>query len=443
MNFTALFNEAKACNLEALEIYVSSVTSRDIVVYEGDVERYSSNEVTGYGLRGLYNGKVGTTFTEIYDDSMCENLIHQIIENATVISSEDEQLFNQEITNYPEINCYSPELDAVSTEEVIRVLKEIESQGNTLDPRITKISETSYSYSKNYVYIENSYGLKCEKISNYAFYAISGIANENNDTQTDFEFKICKQVTDLNTNELLKKLKDEILAKLNATKVPTSKYKTIIRNSAMTSLLSILASSFNADNVQKGISIFKNELGNKIFSEKITIVDDPLLPNGIASTPFDDEGVPTTKKYIIQNGVLETFLHNLKTAHKANVRPTGNGFKAGYAGSVMISPTNFYIEKGNASFDELLSKMDEGCVITELNGLHAGINNLTLDFSLQANGYYVKNGKREKAVNLIMISGNLKDILNSITDIGSDIYFSYNGCGSPSILFDTIQITGD
>ncbi|MBR3841255.1 MAG: TldD/PmbA family protein [Erysipelotrichales bacterium] len=443
MNFTALFNEAKNKNLEALEIYVSSNVSRDISIYEGEVDRFSSNEVIGYGLRGLYNGKVGTTFTEIYDDSMCELLVNQIIENASVISSDDEQLFYQGEMNYPEINSYSNELESMNNEEIIKLLKELEAEGSKLDPRITKISETSYSYSEDNIYIENSYGLKCEKKSNYAFFEINGIATENGDTQTDFEFKICKQLTDINKEELLTKLKEEILAKLNASKIPTGKYKTIIRNSAMASLLGVLTSSFDADNAQKGISIFKNDLGQKLFSEKITITDDPLLENGIASTPFDDEGVPTYKKDVVSNGVLKTFLHNQKTAHKDNIAPTGNGFKAGYAGAVTISPTNFYIQKGSSSLNELIKEMDSGCIITELNGLHAGFNALTLDFSLQANGFFVENGKISKAINLIMISGNLKEILNQVETIGEDLYFSYNACGSPSILFESIQITGE
>ena len=443
MNFTALFNEAKAKNLEALEIYVSSNVSRDISIYEKEVDRYSSNEVVGYGLRGLYNGKVGTTFTEIYDDSMCSSLINQIIENASVISSDDEQLFYQGDMNYPTINSYSTELEAMSSEEIITILKELEFEGSKLDSRITKISETNYSYSEENIYIENSYGLKCEKKSNYAFFAISGIATENDDTQTDFEFKICKQYSDINKEELLTKLKEEILAKLNATKVPTNKYKTIIRNSAMSSLLSVLTSSFDADNAQKGISLFKNSLNQQLFSDKITIVDDPLLENGIASTPFDDEGVPTFKKNVVEKGILKTFLHNQKTAHKDNVLPTGNGFKAGYAGSITISPTNFFIESGDKSLDELIKTMETGCIITELNGLHAGFNTLTLDFSLQANGFYVEDGKIKNSINLIMISGNLKEILNQVEEVGKDLYFSYNACGSPSILFNSIQITGE
>ena len=121
MNFTALFNEAKKRNLEALEIYVSTNVSRDISIYEGEVDRFSSNEVVGYGLRGLYNGKVGTTFTEIYDDSMSELLVNQIIENASVISSDDEQLFYQGEMNYPEVQSYSTELESMSNEEIIKL----------------------------------------------------------------------------------------------------------------------------------------------------------------------------------------------------------------------------------------------------------------------------------------------------------------------------------
>lgn len=443
MNFTNLFNEATKQGLEALEIYVSSSESREITIYENTVDRYSTNEVIGYGLRGLINGKVGTTFTEIYDDSMNESLINQIKENASIISSDDEQLFFKEKVEYPTLSCYSQELDDVNPSDIINTLKQLEKEGKELDQRITKISDVNYSYTKEYVYIENSYGVKCEKVSNYAFYALSAIAASEEETETDFEFKICKKITDFNEKELLSKLKSELLAKLNASKIKTDKYPVIIRNSALTSFLSVLSSSFNAENVQKGISVFKDSLGEQLFSDKITIVDDPLLKDGIASTPFDDEGVPTKMKKVIEHGVLKTFLHNQKTALKAQVESTGNGFKAGYASGVNISPTNFYIEPGITSYNDLIKQMNNGCIITELNGLHAGFNPLTLDFSLQAAGFYIENGEINKAIKLIMISGNLKEILNDINTIGNDLYFSYNGCGSPSILFNSIQITGE
>ncbi|CEH34479.1 TldD/PmbA protein [Romboutsia lituseburensis] len=151
-------------------------------------------------------------------------------------------------------------------------------------------------------------------------------------------------------------------------------------NEAMVSLIGTFADIFSADSAQKGLSLLKDKEGEIIANEIVTIVDNPLLEDGLASTPFDDEGVATFKKEIVSQGKLTTLLHNLKTANKANVKTTGNGFKASYSSQVGVEPSNLYIEKGEKSFDELMGLVGEGVVITDLAGLHSGANSIQETF---------------------------------------------------------------
>ena len=160
----------------------------------------------------------------------------------------------------------------------------------------------------------------------------------------------------------------------------------IIKNEAMVSLLKTFSSIFSGDAAQKGLSLLNNKEGEIIASELLTIVDDPLLDNGLGSAPFDDEGVATYRKEIVSNGKLQTLLHNLKTANKYNIKTTGNGFKSSYSYSIGVSPTNLFIQKGKYSLEELMTKLDEGVMITDFAGLHSGANSITGDFSLAAKG---------------------------------------------------------
>ena len=144
---------------------------------------------------------------------------------------------------------------------------------------------------------------------------------------------------------------DEALSKINSKSIETGNYKIALYNEAMVSLLSAFCGVFSADATQKGLSLLKDKENTIIASENVTIVDNPLLENGLSSAPFDDEGVATFRKEIVSKGKLTTLLHNLKTAHKANTKSTGNGFKSSYASSVSVSPSNFYIEKGDKSFE--------------------------------------------------------------------------------------------
>ena len=128
----------------------------------------------------------------------------------------------------------------------------------------------------------------------------------------------------------------------------------------MVSLLSTFAGIFSGDAVQKGLSLLKDKEGEIIAADIVNLVDDPHLEDGLASVSFDDEGVATLKTYLIKNGKLNSLLHNLKTANKAGVKSTGNGFKSSYASPISVSPTNFYIEPGINSLEEMTKKINKG-----------------------------------------------------------------------------------
>ena len=164
-----------------------------------------------------------------------------------------------------------------------------------------------------------------------------------------------------------------------------------------------------------------------------------------SSTPFDGEGVPTSYKEIISGGKLTTLLHNLKTAKKQGVKSTGNGSRPSYASPVGIAPTNFYIKPGEAGLDEMAAKLGDGLVITRLEGLHAGANPISGDFSLGAKGYKVENGRLGGAVKQITIAGNFYQLLKDIVEVGSDLRFGFPGAacfGSPSVRVSKLSVAG-
>jgi len=178
------------------------------------------------------------------------------------------------------------------------------------------------------------------------------------------------------------------------------------------------------------------------MSDKITIVDDPLHRDAINLQPFDDEGVACYRKTVVEKGVFKTLLHNLKTAKYFKTTSTGNGFKPSVAATVNVSGTNLLIEPGEKTLAQLVSETQEGLLITELAGLHAGANPITGDFSAQSSGFLIKDGKIDRPVNLIVVSGNFLKMMNDVESVGSDLKLGYNGIGTPSIKFVGLQVSG-
>ncbi len=437
-----LFEKALNEGFEDCEIYYTDGEDISITVYEGEVEKYNLDKSFGLSFRGMLNGKMGYSYTEILDDKAIDMLIKNAKEASKCIESTDEQFIYEGDKNYSKVQTYSEKLENIDAAKLIEIALDLEKQTKEYSDKVVNISscKVSYSSSKNGIY--NTKGLELSNKGNLIIAYVIPIVEDNNEKQDGMGYKIADSLEEIDTKEIAKQGVKEALSKLGGSTISSGNYKTIVYNEAMASLLETFADIFSGEAAQRGLSLLKGKEGEVIASNIVSIVDDPLLDKGLASTPFDDEGVATFKKDIVSNGVLNTLLHNLKTAHKANVKTTGNGFKASYSSPVSVEPTNFYIEKGEASIKELMKEVKEGIMVTDFAGLHSGANAITGDFSLAAKGFYIKDGKKEYPVEQITVAGNFFDLLKNIKFIGDDLNFPISSVGAPSVIVEGLSVAG-
>ena len=441
MNVQKLIEKAMLAGIEPVEVYIQKSEKESINIYGQKVDSFTIAQSGGISVRGLYNGKLGYCFLEEDSDENIDLCIEMIKSNASAIESDDTVKIYEGSKEYPELE--STHLVFTSTQDKIDFLKQIEKKLQNSDKRIVQVMSTEMESQKVEVQIANSLGMNVSRTEEYCVFYSSVLASFDGDNKSAYKIKVTHDITSVNVDEYVEELKEKVVSKLNAKQVKTGKYSVILKNEAMSSLLSALTGLFNGENVYKGITLLKDKLDTPIFDEKITIIDNPLKKDGYASTPFDDEGVASSSKVIVDKGVLKMFLHNQKSAAMMNTESTGNGFKRGYSSSVGISPTNFYIEEGNISFEELCKEMNNGLIIDELNGLHAGLNPISTDFSLQASGYVVENGEIVRPVNLITVAGNFLNMMKKIENLSNDTYNGLSGVSSPSILFEHLSISGE
>lgn len=437
-----LFEKALNEGFEDCEIYYTDGEDISITVYEGEVEKYNLDKSFGLSFRGMLNGKMGYSYTEILDDKAIDMLIKNAKEASKCIESTDEQFIYEGDKYYSKVQTYSEKLENIDAAKLIEIALDLEKQTKEYSDKVVNISscKVSYSSSKNGIY--NTKGLELSNKGNLIIAYVIPIVEDNNGKQDGIGYKIADSLEEIDTKEIAKQGVKEALSKLGGSTISSGNYKTIIYNEAMASLLETFADIFSGEAAQRGLSLLKGKEDEVIASNIVSIVDDPLLDKGLASTPFDDEGVATFKKYIVSNGVLNTLLHNLKTAHKANVKTTGNGFKVSYSSPVSVEPTNFYIEKGEASIKELMKEVKEGIMVTDFAGLHSGANAITGDFSLAAKGFYIKDGKKEYPVEQITVAGNFFDLLKNIKFIGNDLNFPISSVGAPSVIVEGLSVAG-
>ncbi len=434
-----LFARAAEEGYEAAEACYNTGDEFTVAVKGGSIVDYSVASSCGLSFRALIDGKMGRATTQVFDEDAVELLIESVLNNAHMIESEDEQFIFEGSKSYPELNVYNPAIAEVTAAEKIKMAKALEQKVLALDPAIKQVQMTQVVSEASEQRIVNSKGLDVSFRDNVIGCGAAAVAMEDGKVAVNMDFKFSRNPADIDLEKIAERAAKDAVAGLHAQPVASGSYTVMLRNNVTAALLGCFSSVFSAEMAQKGLSLFKGREGEQVAADIVTIVDDPLSVRGLASRPFDSEGVACARHEIVKNGKLTTLMHNLKTAKKQGVQSTGNAAGKG------VAPSNFYIEAGESSFDELCEKVGNGVLITKLEGLHSGANQISGDFSLSARGYRIEGGKVKEAVNQITVAGNYFALLKNIICVGSDLEFGFPGTsciGAPSVIAEGLTIAG-
>lgn len=440
-----LFEKGKTRNIEEMEVYMNKKSSMNINIYEGDLERYTVSDEENLSLRGIYNGKMGYSYTE----KLKEESLDELLDNLIQYAENNGRDYLEKISSMVEEVQMSKEkpnnLDKLTEEEKIDYLLDLEKRAYNLDKRVKTISSCSYSETREDVYIKNTKGLELEDSHTIATINLGVVTEEGNKMETGYSHHVFNELKEEYKDILIKDAAGDALAMLGAEAIEAGNREVILRNNVVADLFSNFITIFYGNTVQKNLSLMKGKIGDQVAVEKFNMIENPLMELGNICRSFDDEGTLTSKKYIIEKGELKTFLHNNETAEKEGVKSTGNGFRNSHKSSIGVVSTNMYIEEGDKSLEELAVEMGNGVIITDIHGLHAGINPTSGDFSLSSNGLLVENGKVIRPLAQITMAGNLYKMLKDIKALGNDTKFSHPSStyfGAPSIYVGSLAISG-
>ncbi|WP_352420828.1 TldD/PmbA family protein [Proteiniborus sp.] len=446
MDIELLFNKGKKHEIKDMEVFIVKNSSTGFNIYEGNLEGYKIAEERALSLRGIYKGKMGYSYTEKFTEDSIDELLKNLIQYAENNDREDIEVLSAPDNKYVNIKEKSNKLGNYTDEKKIDYLKSMEKEAFTFDERVKVVESCSYYERTNYVFIKNTKGLELEDSYSVGIIDLSIVAKDGKDVQTGYTHMVVDDLLDEYKDILVKEAASDAVNMLGATSIESRNYEIILRNNVVANLFSNMSQIFLGNIVQRNLSLMKGKIGKKVGASSLNIIEDPLMNNGIMRRTFDDEGTPTYSKHIIEKGILKTFLHNEKTGEKEGLKSTGNGFRNSHKSSIGVVATNMYIEEGEHTLKDMISTVDEGIIITDIQGLHAGINPTSGDFSLSSNGFLIEKGQITKPLCQIVISGNFYKLLNDIKAIGNDTKFSFPGgnyFGSPSIKIDSLMIAGN
>ena len=431
---------------EECEASFASESSMSIDILKGEVASYENSATSSLSFRGLKNGQMGYCSTNILEDSSIDFLLKSAMENCEVLNDDDPQFIycdenNKDLYFSQVTEAYSKNTYKSFSELGLKLEKEILA----IDPRIDAVDYLTITCSTGPFLIINSKGLHSYRDSDgISLMASARATDDDGSVKSGGHYWIGKDIDDFDMDKFLAKFKENIIGKMGARSCKSGSYKTVFKSEAFQQFFMVFFGNFLATTMQRGLSLLADKEGKMIASEAFTLKEEPMYDAALTKIPFDDEGVLTTAKAIIDKGLFATALYDLKSANKAGKSSTGNGFRGGSAVSEM--PTNLIVESGEKTFDELLEEAGEGIILTDLSGLHAGVNAISGDFSLLCEGYLIENGKKGRPVEQITVAGNFYEVIKSIISVGNDIINLPSGEGeffTPSVLVGSLAISGD
>ena len=438
MKYDKLFNLAKERGIQDLELAFSTSKELSFSLFHGEVDSYNSASSASYLIRGIYKGKLGSVSSDVYSNDLVEYFIDEIINNAKYIENDDPVFIFGGSEKYKKVNTYNRELANIPVDDKMAKLRELEAKLRAGDPRIVEIQSVGYEESESSNTIINSKGLKLTQKNNYFVLYGVVLAKQGEQMKSGFDLFLNNDFSKLDVDKLADRIVKETVEQLGGEPCESSNYRAVLSPDVVRSLMGAYIGSAVAEDVQKKSSLFVGKLGQKVASSKVTVEDKPLAKTLFARW-FDDEGVATYNKAIIKNGVLQTYLYNLTTAAKDSRESTGNA--AGAGSKVGTSPWYLEMKPGKLSQEELFQQVGNGVYITEVSGLHAGLNPQSGNFSLQSTGFLIKDGKKDRGLDLITVSGNLVKLFQDVQLVGNDSK-EFIGGKYPSVVVKSIGVSG-
>jgi PmbA protein len=425
---------------EAVEAYAEESRRTEASALRGEVEGLEFAESRGVGVRVVRDARLGYAWAADPDADQVREIVRRARENAALAGPDEHHVLPDPAPWTPIPELFRDASARIPPEQKTKLALDLEARAIARDPRVTKIDEAQVGDAVSRVAIASTTGIEAEYARTDAWCLVVTLAVDGDETQTGFSFRIARGLDELDWEDVADEAVERGVRMLGAAKPPTARVPVVLDPFAAISFLGVLAGALSADAVQKGRSLFANLVGERVGADLFTLVDDGTTIEGPGASPFDDEGVPSGRTELFTDGVLNGFLHDTYTAHKGGTASTGNG-KRGFRTPPAVGASNFYLDAGSSSRDELLRIAEGGVLIQDVSGVHSGANPISGEFSVGATGLRIAGGELGEPLREMTIASTLPDMLQAITGVGDDLRF-FSSVGTPSVLIGEMTLAG-
>jgi PmbA protein len=438
-----LLELALARGAGAAEVYAEQSVTRRVKIFRGAVEELTSARRKGVGLRVFQDGSVGYAYASDLSDESLGEVADTALANARVTDHDPDSVLPAPRDEPAQIEVFDPGLEEATDEQRIDLALAVERAALAADPRVKSVDESVYADGDAQVFLANSGGVRGSFREGHCYAYAYVLGEQDGQVETGLSFTVGRKPADLDPQRCGVEAATRAVDLLGASKPKTTKTTVVLDPFVSASFFGVLSSALTAEAVQKGRSLFAGHIGEQVAGQVVTLTDDGLHPDGLASAPFDGEGVPCRRTPLISDGVLQGFLYNVRAGHRDGRDSTGNGVRGSYQTIPGVGPTNLVLSGPQVPIDELIGAIEYGVLVTNAIGIHSGANPVSGEFSVGINGRLIEAGRLGTPVREVTMAGDIVSMLRSIVALGDDARWVPSGSIlTPSVVIEGVSIGG-
>jgi PmbA protein len=425
------------------DVVMAESESFFVTVRMGEVEKISQAGEKRLGLRLFFANSSASASTSDISEKSIEKLVDDTVRMAKVTAQDPHAGLpdaGELARDLPDLDLSDEAARTISVDEKIQIALDAENSALAYDSRISNSEGAEFSNQFGRVIYASTQGFAGEYSGSTFGHSVAPVAKQNGAMQRDYWYSSNRKFAKLESPASVgEKAAQRVLRRLGARKVKTCAVPVVFDSEMAASLLRNLASALSGYALYKGASFLAGKLGTRIGSDLLTVIDDGTIPGALGSRPFDGEGLPMRKKMVVDQGELQSYLLDSYSGRKLGMKSTGNASRS-VGDAPGVSPANFYLNPGKDGPDQIIRSVESGLYVTEMIGF--GVNMVTGDFSRGAAGLWIENGELAYPVEEITIAGNLKEMFQNITMVGSDLEMR-GRIASPTIKIERMTIAGE
>jgi PmbA protein len=433
-----------------MEVYVTRGTDTEVRAYEGAVESLTSADSSGVGIRLLLDSadgagsQVGFAWAGSLEPEVIAATLADARDNARFATPDpDVVLAAPDGIDAVDLDLWDDGVGSTPMEKKVALAIELERATRSADPRVRQVSSADYSDSRVEVALSSTTGISSSRRRTNAFLSVDAIAGDGADTQTGTGFSIGRGPTDLVPDEAMDDAVLRATRMLGAEKVRSSHCTVVFDPRVASTLLSVMASALSGEAVVKGRSFFAGRIGESIASSGFTLVDDPTDARAYGASSHDGEGLACRRNVLIAEGVLRMFVYDTVSGRRAGTVSTGSAVRGGFAGTPGAGCRALVLAPGTKGHDEILASVGDGLYVQSVSGIHSGVNTVSGDFSVGAEGLLIEGGALARPVREVTVASTLQRMLQSMVEIGGDLRWLPGVAAGQTLAIADMALSGD